>query len=147
MAAGTPEPGKAVAPSAPPKWRQTFDAIEREVTPRLDRVIRSEQFAVATGLAAQVQRRVAKQAARNTRRVLHMLNLPAGTDVSRLLNEIGQLKAQVRTLSSQIEAQIEAQSDAPSAPPSRATSRKSTKEVTPDGPSPRPKRAPRTRQA
>ena len=147
MAAGTPEPGKAVAPSAPPKWRQTFDAIEREVTPRLDTVIRSEQFAVATGLAAQVQRRVAKQAARNTRRVLHMLNLPAGTDVTRLLNEIGQLKAQVRTLSSQIESQIEAQSEAPSAPPSRATSRKSTKEVTPDGPSPRPKRAPRTRQA
>ena len=147
MAAGTPEPGKAVAPSAPPKWRQTFDAIEREVTPRLDTVIRSEQFAVATGLAARVQRRVAKQAARNTRRVLHMLNLPAGTDVSRLLNEIGQLKAQVRTLSSQIESQIEAQSEAPSAPPSRATSRKSTKEVTPDGPSPRPKRAPRTRQA
>ena len=147
MAAGTPEPGKAVAPSAPPKWRQTFDAIEREVTPRLDTVIRSEQFAVATGLAAQVQRRVAKQAARNTRRVLHMLNLPAGTDVTRLLNEIGQLKAQVRTLSSQIEAQIEAQSDAPSAPPARAASRKSAKEVTPDGPSPRPKRAPRTRQA
>ena len=144
MAAGT-EPGKAVSPNAPPKWRQTFDAIEREVTPRLDTVIRSEQFAVATGLAAQVQRRVAKQAARNTRRVLHMLNLPAGTDVTRLLNEIGQLKAQVRTLSSQIERQIEAQSDAPSAPPSRATSRKSTKEVTPDGPSPRPKRAPRTR--
>ena len=143
MAAGTPEPGKAVAPSAPPKWRQTFDAIEREVTPRLDTVIRSEQFAVATGLAAQVQRRVAKQAARNTRRVLHMLNLPAGTDVTRLLNEIGQLKAQVRTLSSQIEAQI----DAPTAPPARAASRKSTKEVTPDGPSPRPKRAPRTRQA
>ena len=139
MAAGTPEPGKAVAPSAPPKWRQTFDAIEREVTPRLDTVIRSEQFAVATGLAARVQRRVAKQAARNTRRVLHMLNLPAGTDVTRLLNEIGQLKAQVRTLSSQIEAQ--------GARPARSANASSTKEVTPDGPSPRPKRAPRTRQA
>lgn len=139
MAAGTPEPGKAVAPSAPPKWRQTFDAIEREVTPRLDTVIRSEQFAVATGLAAQMQRRVAKQAARNTRRMLHLLNLPAGTDVTRLLNEIGQLKAQVRTLSAQIEAQ--------SAPHASSATRKSTKEVTPDGPSPRPKRAPRTRQA
>ena len=140
MAGSSPEPGKAVTPSAPsaPKWRQTFDSIEREVTPRLDTIIRSEQFAVATGLAAQMQRRIAKQAARNTRRVLHMLNLPAGTDVTRLLNEIGQLKAQVRTLSSQIEAQG---APAPAVNPTKA------KEVTSNGTSTRPKRTPRPRQA
>ena len=144
MAAGTPEPGKAVTASAAPRWRQTFDAIEKEVTPRLDTVIRSEQFAVATGLAAQMQRRITKQAARNTRRVLHMLNLPAGTDVTRLLNEIGQLKAQVRTLSAQIDAQA---LPVKSVKPVKPVPRTSTREVTPDGPSPRPKRAPRTRQA
>lgn len=142
MAAGTPEPSKAVTPTAP-KWRQTFDSIEKEVTPRLDTIIRSEQFAVATGLAAQMQRRFAKQAARNTRRVLHMLNLPAGTDVTRLLNEIGQLKAQVRTLSSQIEAQ--SAPDADTGSPAAASTRR--KGVTPDGTSTRPKRSPRTRQA
>ena len=144
MAGSSPEPGKAVTPSAPsaPKWRQTFDSIERKVTPRLDTIIRSEQFAVATGLAAQMQRRIAKQAARNTRRVLHMLNLPAGTDVTRLLNEIGQLKAQVRTLSSQIEAQS---SPAPVASAAKSTTTR--KEVTPNGTSTRPKRSPRTRQA
>ena len=133
MAAGTPEPSKSVVSNLAPKWRQTFDSIEREVTPRLDTIIRSEQFAVATGLAAQMQRRIAKQAARNTRRVLHLLNLPAGTDVTRLLNEIGQLKAQVRSLSSQIEAQAVDRALRPSG------------EVTTDATSTRPKRAPRSR--
>ena len=134
MAAGTPEPSKSVVSNLAPKWRQTFDSIEREVTPRLDTIIRSEQFAVATGLAAQMQRRIAKQAARNTRRVLHLLNLPAGTDVTRLLNEIGQLKAQVRSLSSQIEAQAVGRALRPLG------------EVTTDATSTRPKRAPRSRK-
>ena len=134
MAGASPESSKSVAPNLPPKWRQTFDSIEREVTPRLDTIIRSEQFAVATGLAAQMQRRIAKQAARNTRRVLHLFNLPAGTDVTRLLNEIGQLKAQVRSLSSQIEAKADG-----------GTGRMSG-EVTTDATSTRPKRAPRPRK-
>ena len=134
MAAGTPEPSKSVVSNLAPKWRQTFDSIEREVTPRLDTIIRSEQFAVATGLATQMQRRIAKQAARNTRRVLHLLNLPAGTDVTRLLNEIGQLKAQVRSLSSQIEAQAVGRALRPLG------------EVTTDATSTRPKRAPRPRK-
>ena len=41
--------------------------------------------------------------ARATRRVLHRLNLPAGTDVSRILNEIGQLRVQVRELSNELD--------------------------------------------
>ena len=44
--------------------------------------MQSEQFAVAVGLAARVQRAVEGEMARTTRRVLHRLNLPAGTDVS-----------------------------------------------------------------
>ncbi len=87
-----------------PRWRQGFDAVERQVAPRLESLLRSEQFAVAVGLAARVQRAVEQQASRSTRRVLHQLNLPAGTDVSRILNELGQLKLQVRELTSQLEA-------------------------------------------
>ena len=35
--------------------------------------------------------------------MLHRLNLPAGTDVSRILNEIGQLRVQVRELSAELD--------------------------------------------
>ena len=85
-----------------PAWRQGFDAVERQLAPRLEAVVQSEQFAVAVGLAARVQRAVEGELARNTRRVLHRLNLPAGTDVSRILNELGQLRVQVRELSDEL---------------------------------------------
>jgi hypothetical protein len=87
----------------PPAWRQGFDAVERHVAPRIEAAVQSEQFAIAVGLAARVQRAVEGEMARTTRRVLHRLNLPAGTDVSRILNEIGQLRVQVRALTAELE--------------------------------------------
>jgi len=87
----------------PPSWRQGFDAVERQLAPRLEALVQSEQFAVAVGLAARAQRVVEGEMARSTRRVLHRLNLPAGTDVARILNEIGQLRVQVRELTAELE--------------------------------------------
>src|SRR5689334_5455582 len=65
----------------PPLWMQGFNAIERQIGPRLESVIQSEPFAVAVGLVANVQRTVQRQVTRSTRRWLHLWNLPAGTDV------------------------------------------------------------------
>ena len=87
-----------------PTWRQGFDAVERQLSPLLDALVRSEQFAVAVGLATRLQRTVESELARNTRRMLHRLNLPAGTDVARILHEIGQLRVQVRELSAELDA-------------------------------------------
>jgi hypothetical protein len=87
-----------------PTWRQGFDAVERQLSPVLEGLVQSEPFAVTVGLVARVQRAMQDQAMRSTRRALHALNLPAGTDVTRILNEIGQLKRQVRELSSQLDA-------------------------------------------
>ncbi|MET0327027.1 MAG: hypothetical protein ABW219_17560 [Ilumatobacteraceae bacterium] len=92
----------AEPPETPP-WRQGFDALERQLSPRLEALVQSEQFAVAVGLATRVQRALQEQATNSTRRVLHGLNLPAGTDVARILNELGQLKRQVRELSTQLD--------------------------------------------
>jgi hypothetical protein len=86
-----------------PSWRQGYDSIERRIGPQLESVLRSDTFAVAVGLAARVQRQVQGEAGRVTRRVLHQLNLPAGTDVTRILNELGQLRRQVRELSDELE--------------------------------------------
>jgi hypothetical protein len=107
-----------------PAWRQSFDAVERELSPRLEAVVRSEEFAVAVGIAARLQRGVEHELARATRRVLHRLNLPAGTDVTRILNEIGQLRIQVRDLQAELDearALLSAQAaEEPSTPPAAA---------------------------
>ena len=84
-------------------WRQGFDTVEQAVAPRLTEVVNSEQFAIAAGIVTRVQRTARRSAERTTRRLLHLVNLPAGSDVTRLLNEIGTLQAQVRELSRQVE--------------------------------------------
>jgi len=86
-----------------PSWRQGYDALERQVGPRLEGLVQSESFAVAVGLMARVQRSIDTESGRMTRRVLHRLNLPAGTDVTRILNEIGQLRREVHDLTVELD--------------------------------------------
>lgn len=86
-----------------PVWRQGFDAVERQIAPRLESAVKTEQFAVAVGLATRMQRLLQDHSSRATRRLLHQLNLPAGTDVTRILNEIGRLQRQVAELTTQLD--------------------------------------------
>lgn len=101
----TRPPSGARRPEANPRWRQGYDAVEREVAPRLDAVVRSDQFAHAVGLLAHLQHLAREQVARSTRQALHLLNLPAASDVTRVLNELGRLEQQVRELSHRIDEQ------------------------------------------
>ena len=88
----------------PPRWRQAFDAVERRVTPRAEEVVRSEAFAVGPALTRRAVT-VARGSARDlTARAWHLLNLPAGTDVSRLRAQVGALDREVRRLTLQLEA-------------------------------------------
>jgi hypothetical protein len=105
-----------------PVWRQGFDAVEHELSPRLEAVVRSEEFAVAVGLAARVQRTIEGELSRATRRILHRLNLPAGSDVLRL---------QIRDLQADLDearAELARRAAAEAAPPPRrpAAGRKAT---------------------
>ena len=87
----------------PPRWRQAFDAVERRVTPRAEEVVRSEAFAVGAALTRRAVT-LARGSARDlTARAWHLLNLPAGTDVSRLRAQVGALDREVRRLTLQLE--------------------------------------------
>lgn len=94
---------QAAAPPIP-RWRQGYDAIESMIGSQLEQLVRSDRFAQAAGVIVQVQRELEQRGSRLSRQVLHRLNLPAGSDVSRLLTEIGDLKTQVRQLTAQLEA-------------------------------------------
>jgi polyhydroxyalkanoate synthesis regulator phasin len=86
-----------------PLWRQGYDAVESSVGPQLEQLVASEQFSQALGVLSQLRREFEQRASRTTRHLLHRFNLPAGSDMTRLLNEIGELKKQVRKLSEQLE--------------------------------------------
>jgi hypothetical protein len=86
-------------------WRQAFDSAERAVAPRAESLVRTTGFALGAALARRAQT-LARGAARDvTARAWHLLNLPAGSDVTRLRAQIGALDREVRRLGLQLEAE------------------------------------------
>jgi len=82
-----------------PLWRQVFDAVDRRVAGPVEAGARSDVFADALALAWRVQRRLRREAERQSARALHLLNLPAAADVRRLSRQVAALQREVRELS------------------------------------------------
>jgi len=101
-----PDPGKGKpAPPAVPLWRQAFDAAERAVTPRAETFVRTPTFHIGVALLRRAENAVRDSARGLTTRAWHLVNLPAGSDVSRLRAQIGALDREVRRLGLQLEAE------------------------------------------
>jgi hypothetical protein len=99
-----------------PLWRQAFDVAERAVAPRAERLVRTPSFSIGAALVRRAQA-VANSSARGlTARAWHLVNLPAGSDVSRLRAQIGALDREVRRLSLQLETERRRTATAPTAP-------------------------------
>jgi len=84
-------------------WRQAYDAAERRVTPHADRLVRTPSFALGTAALRRARALARSSAEGVTARAWHLLNLPAGSDVSRLRTQIGALDREVRRLTVQLE--------------------------------------------
>ena len=131
------EPTPKPKPPEPPLWRQAFDAAERAVTPRAEELVRSEGFHVGAALVRRA-RTLARDSARGlTARAWHLVNLPAGSDVSRLRAQIGSLDREVRRLSLQLEAE---QRRARPTGPTSIEENHADRAQPADGPGPRPAR-------
>jgi hypothetical protein len=88
-----------------PLWRQAFDSAERAVAPRAESLVRTPGFALGAALVRRAHT-LARGTARDvTARAWHLLNLPAGSDVTRLRAQIGALDREVRRLGLQLEAE------------------------------------------
>lgn len=92
-----------MAGSSAPAWKQLFDAAERTIGTRINEFAKSENYAILVGLAARAQRDAAERTERLSRQFLHMANLPAGSDVNRLLGQIAKLEREVRDLRKQLD--------------------------------------------
>ena len=84
--------------------------MEAAVAPRVKAAVASEPFAVAVGLASGVRTTAQRRIERTTRRLYHLANLPAGSDVTRILAEIAQLRHQVVELTRQLDGAKQARS-------------------------------------
>ena len=87
-----------------PVLRQIYDRVAEELGPQLSNLTASDRFAEVAGVADAVRNRAASELQRRSRRLLHAWNLPAGTDIAVLRQEIGALDRTVRSLTREVEA-------------------------------------------
>lgn len=86
-----------------PLWKRAFDTAERAVGGPLEDAVQTEHFAEAIMLANRLQVGLRRRLERSSRRLLHAFNLPAGSDVKRLHEQIWALERQIRDLSKRLE--------------------------------------------
>jgi hypothetical protein len=131
------DPKKKQPPSSP-LWRQAYDAVDKAVTPHAESFVRTPTFATGATALRRAQT-AARGAARGlTARAWHLLNLPAGSDVSRLRTQIGALDREVWRLSVQLETERRRSGPRPSSGPTTPEETRADGAQPADDPRPRP---------
>lgn len=87
-----------------PGWRKSVDAVDGVLTPAAGTVVRHDTFGLTLAVIARTRRGVAGQVERMSRRALHLVNLPAASDINRLLRSIASVEREVRELAKQVES-------------------------------------------
>ena len=86
-----------------PGWRRAYNAVERNVSPRVETLVHSDEFAQMSALIAHTRRLAGTRVNAMAASVWHLMNLPASTDVQRLRRQVGELDREVRRLSLQLD--------------------------------------------
>jgi hypothetical protein len=81
-----------------PLWRQLFDAFDDRVAGPVEAGTRSDAFGDLVAVGWRVGRRMQRELERRSRLVLHLLNLPAATDVRRLSEQVAALQRELREI-------------------------------------------------
>ena len=117
-------------PGEKPLLWKVFDAAEGAVAPRLEEALRTGAFAQALGLATRGNARARRAVERQSRRALHLVNLPAASDVAHLRRQLAMLDREVRRLTVALdrameerEAKGDGDADAAGGPGRRPTAR------------------------
>src|SRR4051794_17972806 len=73
--------------------------VDAAGAPTLPSLVQHEVVGLAMAVAVRLRRGLAQRAERTSRHVLHAMNLPAGSDVRRLLAQMAMVEREVRELS------------------------------------------------
>lgn len=85
-----------------PGLRDLSNQVEK-LAPLANEVTHSQEFAQAAALLTSVKRVVRTEFNKVTARAWHAVNLPAGTDVQRLKQQVGSLDREVRLLTLELQ--------------------------------------------
>lgn len=96
--------------SRPPLWQRAVVGVQARANPLLRAAVDNQDVAAAIALLQVTRTALVRATEAPSRRVLHLLNLPAASDVNRMLVEISHLEREVRELRKRLE---DTQGDAP----------------------------------
>jgi hypothetical protein len=86
-----------------PIWQQWVNGVDRMIAPPLEAMFRHEVFGLAAALSKRAGSDFMTRSEKLSRRGLHTLNLPAASDVNRLLQEIAYVERQLRVLAKTVD--------------------------------------------
>lgn len=86
-----------------PLWRRAVDDLDARATPVVNSLVGSDVFIQALALVVRAKLTIASQSEELSRSLVHALNLPAGSDVNRLLTQTASVERAVRELTKALE--------------------------------------------
>lgn len=97
--------------------RDLYDQLEKVLAPAAAEFTHSEDYAKLAAVVAGLNKFAQSTTNDVAARFWHVLNLPAGTDVQRLRNQVGALDREIRLLSMELERNRATEvKDGPAAP-------------------------------
>jgi hypothetical protein len=89
--------------SAKPLWVRAVYRLERAVGEPVEAAVRTETYFNLMTKVTRTKKTVKGKVSGVSTRGLHLLNLPAGTDVSRMREQLARMERRLNQLSEQVE--------------------------------------------
>ena len=86
-------------PANQPLWLRAVIRLERAIGEPIESAVRSETYFDLVSTTTRVRRKVAGTAEGVSRRCLHLLNLPAGSDIRGMRQQLARMERRLNQLS------------------------------------------------
>ena len=85
-------------PTPRPLWRRAVDGLEQRLAGPLENLVHHENTSLALSIGSRAIAGAKTQAEHASRTILHALNIPAASDLFRLLEHITEVEHELRQL-------------------------------------------------
>ena len=89
-------------PANQPLWLRAVIRLERAIGEPIESAVRSDQYFDLVSTTTRLRRKVTGTAEGVSRRCLHLLNLPAGSDIRNLRHQLARMERRLNQLSYEV---------------------------------------------
>ena len=92
-----------MAVSSPPLWLKAVIKLERVIGQPVENAVRSDTYFDLVSQARRNHQRVANAVEGLSKRALHLVNLPAGTDIRRVREQLNRMERRLTEVTKELE--------------------------------------------